>query len=223
MKRNPTLSQFDYKSFYRRNLPHIQPLNTALFLTFRLAGSVPKEVLGRMLDEKLVLEKALKNDSTTSQSRFRELARRHFAMLESWLDKAAIGPTWLADKRIAGIVAEALHHRDGKRFRLDAYSIMPNHVHSVFAPLTQTDTPESLSSIMHSLKRNTARRANQLLDRSGAFWEHESFDHYVRNRAEWLRIVKYVLENPVKAGLVHKWEDWPWNYVRDPQPEPNAN
>ena len=223
MKRNPTLNHFAYKSIYRRNLPHIQPLNTALFLTFRLAGSVPKEVLGRMLDEKLVLEKALKNDSTTSQSRFRELARRHFAMLESWLDKAAIGPTWLADKRIAGIVAEALHHRDGKRFRLDAYSIMPNHVHSVFAPLTQTDTPESLSSIMHSLKRNTARRANQLLDRSGAFWEHESFDHYVRNRAEWLRIVKYVLENPVKAGLVHKWEDWPWNYVRDPLPEPNAN
>jgi putative transposase len=142
-----------------------------------------------MLDEKLVLEKALKNDSTTAQSRFLELARRHFAMLESWLDKAAIGPTWLADMRIAGIVAEALHHRDGKRFRLDAYSIMPNHVHS----------------------------------RSGAFWEHESFDHYVRNRAEWLRIVKYVLENPVKAGLVHKWEDWPWNYVRDPLPEPNAN
>jgi REP element-mobilizing transposase RayT len=215
MKRTPTLNHFDYKSFYRRNLPHIQPLNTALFLTFRLAGSLPKEVLGRMRDEKLVLEKALKNDSTTSQSRFRELARRHFAMLESWLDRAAIGPTWLADERIAGIVAEALHHRDGKKYRLDAYSIMPNHVHSVFAPLATGDTPESLSSIMHSLKRNTARRANQVLERSGAFWEHESFDHYVRNRAERLRIIKYVLENPVKAGLVSKWQDWPWNYVRD--------
>lgn len=223
MKRTPTVSEFDYKSFYRRNLPHIQPLNTALFLTFRLTGSLPKEVLGRMLDEKLILEKALKNDPSASQSRFRQLARRHFAMLESWLDKASIGPTWLTDERIAGIVAEALHHRDGKRFRLDAYSIMPNHVHSVFAPLTNSDTPESLSSIMHSLKRNTARRANQILGRSGAFWEHESFDHYIRNHAEHLRIVRYVLENPVKAGLVKTWEQWPWNYVRDPLSKPHAN
>jgi hypothetical protein len=62
-------------------------------------------------------------------------------MLESWLDKAAIGPTWLADEGIAGTVAEALHYRDGKSYRLDAYSIMPNHVHSVFAPLATADTP----------------------------------------------------------------------------------
>ncbi|MDX6446348.1 MAG: REP-associated tyrosine transposase [Blastocatellia bacterium] len=223
MKRPTTQNQFGYRSFYRRNLPHIQPLNTALFLTFRLTGSLPKEVLGRMLDEKLVLEKALKNDLTSRQSRFRSLARRHFAMLESWLDKAAIGPTWLADERIAGTVAEALHYRDGKSYRLDAYSIMPNHVHSVFAPLATADTPESLSSIMHSLKRNTAKRANKVLGRSGAFWEHESFDHYVRNRSEWLRVTKYVLENPVKAGLVTKWEDWPWNYFRDPLSQPIAN
>ena len=171
------------------------------------------------MDEKLLLEKALKNDSTTSQSRLRQLARRHFAMLESWLDKATVGPTWLADDRVADLVAEALQYRDGKKYRLDAYSIMPNHVHSVFAPLTHIDTPESLSSIMHSLKRNTARRANQILARSGAFWEHESFDHYVRNHAERLRIIKYVLENPMKAGLVKTSEQWPWNHVREPSAE----
>src|SRR6266436_5736876 len=108
MKRTPNLDRLGYESFYRRNLPHIQPLNTLLFLTFRLAGSLPREVLARMADERRLLEKALKNDSTESQSRFRELTRRHFAMLESWLDKAAIGPTWLADARVAGIVAEAL-------------------------------------------------------------------------------------------------------------------
>lgn len=194
MKRTSNLDRLGYKSFYRRNLPHIQPLNTALFLTFRLAGSLPREVLARMADERRLLEKALNNDSAESQSRFRELTRRHFAMLESWLDKATIGPTWLADARAAGIVAEALHHRDGTKYRLDAYSIMPNHVHAVFAPLAQTHTPESLSSIMHSLKRNTATRANHILARSGAFWEHESFDHYIRNRVEWKRVIKYVLE-----------------------------
>lgn len=216
MRRTPTDDRLGYKSFYRRNLPHIQPLNTALFLTFRLAGSLPSEVLARMADERHLLEEALKFDPRKSLSRFRDLARRHFAMLESWLDKATIGPTWLADARVAAIVVEALHHRDGKKYRLDAYSIMPNHVHSVFAPLEQNNTPASLSSIMHSLKRNTAKRANQILARSGVFWEHESFDHYIRNGAEQKRIIKYVLQNPVKAGLVKKWEEWPWNYVREP-------
>jgi REP element-mobilizing transposase RayT len=144
-------------------------------------------------------------------------------MLESWLDKATFGPTWLAHARVADIVAEALHHRDGKKYRLDAYSIMPNHVHSVFAPLEQNNIPEPLSSIMHSLKRNTAKRANQMLSRSGAFWERESFDHYIRNRAEWKRIIQYVLKNPVKAGLAKTWEEWPWNYVREPLAKPDAS
>jgi putative transposase len=223
MKRTPTLNRLGYKSFYRRNLPHIQPLNTSLFLTFRLAGSFPREVLTRMAEERRVLEKALNNDLVNSQSRFRQLARRHFAMLESWLDRAAIGPTWLADSRVAEIVAQALHRRDGKKYRLDAYSIMPNHVHSVFAPLGPDSAPESLSSIMHSLKRFTAKRANQVLARTGAFWEHESFDHYIRDGAEWTRIVNYVLENPVKAGLARTWTDWPWNYLRDPLTKPNAS
>jgi len=176
-----------------------------------------------MAEERRLLERSLKTNHSKAKSPLGELARRHFAVLESWLDKATIGPTWLANERIAAIVAEALHHRDGKKYRLAAYSIMPNHVHSVFAPQEQNNVPESLSSIMHSLKRNTAKRANQILGRRGAFWEHESFDHYIRNRAEWKRIVKYILDNPVKAGLVGNWKDWPWNFFRDPQGDPDAS
>jgi hypothetical protein len=89
--------------------------------------------------------------------------------------------------------------------------------------LAKNNEPESLASIMHSLKRNTSRRANQILNRSGQFWEHESFDHYIRNQSEFNRIIKYALENPVKAGLVKSWREWPWNYVRDSLPTPDAN
>ena len=223
MKRSPTLDRLGYKSFYRRNLPHIQPVNSALFVTFRLAGSLPEEVLARMAEERRQIERTFKGDALRSRPHLGELARRHFAMLESWLDRATIGPTWLADARVANLVAESLHYRDGRTYRLDAYSIMPNHVHSVFAPLAQNDLPKPLASIMHSLKRNTARRANRVLDRSGAFWEHESFDHYIRDRTEGKRIVKYVIENPVKAGLVKSWKDWPWNYYREPEVKPDAN
>ena len=223
MKRTPTQDRFGYKSIYRRNLPHIQPLNTSLFLTFRLADSLPKEVLVQMAEERGLLQRSFENSESKSESTYRLLARRHFAMLESWLDRPKSGPTWLADERVASIVSEALQFRDGKTYRLHAYSIMPNHVHVVFAPLTKTNEPESLSSIMHSLKRNTARRANQILHRSGPFWEHESFDHYVRNQTEFNRTVKYVLENPVKAGLVKSWREWPWNYVRDSLTPTDAN
>jgi len=176
-----------------------------------------------MAEQRRQIERTLEGDSLKARARLGGLTRRHFAVLESWLDRATIGPTWLADARVADLVAEALQYRNGKNYRLDAYSIMPNHVHSVFMPLARNHLPKPLASIMHSLKRNTARRANLLLNRSGAFWEHESFDHYIRNGAEWKRIVKYVLENPVKAGLVKSWKDWPWNYFRDLPAKPDAS
>ena len=213
MDKSPTSNRFRYRRTYRRNLPHIQPIGADLFITFRLAGSLPQNVLAWMAEERRwreQIENGISKPNLTVTGR----ARRHFAMLEKYLDNCTAGPTWLAQSSVADLVAEALHHRDGSVYRLDAFSLMPNHVHSVFKPLTRDGHTYSLSSIMHSLKRNTARQANLVLDRSGSFWAHESFDHYVRDEEELRRIVRYVLGNPVKAGLVECWQDWPWNYVR---------
>jgi hypothetical protein len=82
MKTTTISDRLGYKSFYRRNLPHIQPVDATLFLTFRLAGSLPKEVLREMMEERSKIEKLLKYDPYQSQSRFGDLVRRHFAMLE---------------------------------------------------------------------------------------------------------------------------------------------
>ncbi|MXV84431.1 hypothetical protein F4Z98_13805 [Candidatus Poribacteria bacterium] len=148
------------------------------------------------------------------------------------MDGAESGPVWLKDDRIAKEIAESLHYRDGKVYCLDAYCIMSNHVHVVFTPLarqpSRTDIVNSeentaqtrnlcyntLSVIMQSLKGYTARKANQLLGRSGAFWQPESYDHIVRDASEWQRIITYVLNNPVKAGLVDTWKKWRWSYCR---------
>jgi REP element-mobilizing transposase RayT len=73
---------------------------------------------------------------------------------------------------------------------------------------------------MKSLKGYTARQANLHLRRTGQFWEEESYDHEVRDGAEFGRIVRYILNNPVKAGLVQHWSEWPWNYVA-PDCEPS--
>ncbi len=71
-----------------------------------------------------------------------------------------------------------------------------------------------LHKIMQSLKRPTARQANLLLGREGAFWQDESYDHVIRDNDEYIRIINYVLENPVKAGLASKWDEWQWNYCK---------
>lgn len=62
-------------------------------------------------------------------------------------------------------------------------------------------------------KGYTAVAANRLLNRSSPFWEHESYDHFVRDEAELNRIRRYILQNPVKAGLVESAEAWPWSYA----------
>lgn len=248
------MQQPDYQEFHHRNLPHWQPPEAALFVTFRLDGSLPKAVLEEWRIEKKQLEMTLLRwaavaptgvlpDPEAVATEKLTFQRRWFKKFEATLDGATTEPLWLCEERVAAIVAEALHHRDDSVYRLDAFCIMPNHVHAVFAPfLTEAlaqalaekaierrravlhqvlpaDTEDEtcafvLSSIMESLKGWTARRCNEALGRQGQFWQHESYDHVIRDRAEWERVVNYVVNNPVKAGLVANWQDWPWSYRR---------
>lgn len=224
------MNNLDYKEFYQRNLPHIQPNGATLFITFHLSGALPKQVIEKLRHEqndlKQLLAKTRSNDQKERDAIKLQFARRRFEIIETSLDREDKGPHWLKDQSIAELVSDALRYRDGKVYRLDAYTVMSNHVHVVFAPLAIAATenqsqsrvghsePEyhSMASILHSLKSYTANQANSLLNRKGEFWEHESYDHYIRDSSEWRRIVDYVLNNPVKAGLVQNWQDWPWSY-----------
>ncbi|MCX6148912.1 MAG: hypothetical protein NTX22_00140 [Ignavibacteriales bacterium] len=69
-----------------------------------------------------------------------------------------------------------------------------------------------VTEILRKLKGSTSRECNKILNRQGAFWQHESYDHVVRSIDELRRIVNYVLQNPVKAGLVDEWGKWIWSY-----------
>lgn len=142
----------------------------------------------------------------------------YFREVDSSLEKASNGSLWLVDKRIATVVADAMHYRDGRDYSLTAYCIMPNHVHLVADISSADDTVERndipLYKVLQSLKRCTARKANSILHRSGAFWQSESYDRVIRNADELQRVIWYVLNNPVKAGLAESWRDWPWTYVK---------
>jgi hypothetical protein len=69
--------------------------------------------------------------------------------------------------------------------------------------------------IMHSLKTHTGAECNRLLGQRGAFWQDESYDHCVFDVDELERIIHYIENNPVVAGLAQSPEDWPYGSARD--------
>ena len=173
--------------FYRRKLPDWQPEGMALFVTWRLSGSLPAEVQ----------EKILQNEP-----------EKAFLITDRFLDKASKGPLWLNDPAVATMVIEAIEFGESrlKLYQLVAYVLMANHVHALWIPHAP------LSRITHAIKSFTALEANQILGRRGKpFWQHESFDHWVRSETELRRIVRYIEYNPVRAGLVERVEIWPWS------------
>ncbi|MGA2740019.1 MAG: transposase [Bryobacteraceae bacterium] len=173
-------------SYHERHLPHWQPEGAALFVTWRLYGSLPASV------------QTLKGAS----------AGQRFVAFDRELDRAATGPVWLADRRIAQCVAEALHYgeRELHLYRLRAWVLMSNHMHILIYPNAD------LSRITKAIKSFSARKANTILNRTGqAFWQDESYDHWVRTPEELEKIVRYIETNPVTAELVSRAEDWLWS------------
>jgi len=83
---------------------------------------------------------------------------------------------------------------------------MPNHIHVVVEPLVS----KKLSEIIHSWKSFVAKEANKHLGRTGEFWQTEYYDHLIRDEAEYVHALRYVMENPIKAGLVK----WPWVWMK---------
>ncbi len=196
---------------------YVQPPGATLFITFQLVNSLAAEVKQRLINEAERVEHAL-SQITDEDERRRQAyhdQKRLFARWDEALDNTASGPRWLAQPRIAELVANSLHYRHARVFDLDTFCIMGNHVHVLFTPFARSDgTYIALSAIMQSLKGYTARQVNKLLNREGQFWQHESYDHIVRNAAELQRIRLYILNNPVKAGLVTNLEEWPWSYSK---------
>jgi REP element-mobilizing transposase RayT len=205
-----------HREFYRRHLPHWQPAGATLFVTFRLSGSLPRTVIAQLQAERDRREAKLlqiQDPEERSKQAYLE-ARLAFGKWDRALDTVRNSPRWLSQPPVAEIIVEALHHRDKHVYDLLVFCVMPNHVHLVCTPLTQkNESYYVLHEILQSLKGYTARRANPLLGRKGTFWQEENYDHVVRDQKELNRILRYVIYNPVKAGLVQDWEAWPWTYI----------
>jgi putative DNA methylase len=174
-------------------LPHFDGGAKPQSITFRLIDSFPATQLAGWADElKLLgLEKA-------------QIERRR--RIEEYLDKGR-GVTWLSEPAIAELVEQALLFFNGRRYRLHGWVIMPNHVHVLVTPIEQ----HSLSQIMHSWKSFTAKKANNLLGRQGAFWQEEYFDRLIRDEKHFEAALLYIEHNPLIAGLCENPADWQYS------------
>jgi REP element-mobilizing transposase RayT len=181
----------------RGRLPHRENKHAVYFVTFRLADSLPKTVLQQIEWERRdIVSTAPAMHRDLSPNEQKRLAALFTDRVETYLD-AASGSCNLAKRPIANSVVQALRHFDDVRYRIFAWRIMPNHVHVIFQPLEAN----ALAGILHSWKSYTAKEANRLLKRTGSFWQREYYDHLVRDEEDFGRIVRYVLENPRRAGL----------------------
>jgi REP element-mobilizing transposase RayT len=123
------------------------------------------------------------------------------------------GPLVLPEEARDLVLAHCLRER-GQRIDLFAAIVMPDHVHLLLRALRdEHGWPIPLVEIMQSLKGATAHRINKLLHRSGPVWEEESFDHVLRSDESLEEKREYIRQNPVKAGLVQKPEDYRWLWL----------
>src|SRR5215216_3342914 len=172
------MSNLRFREFYRRRLPHIQIEGATYFVTFRLKNSLPIDILEKLSQEFERTKRLPSNKIEIEQ-------RRWFEKFDNYLDQTLYGENFLSDLPIATVVEEAIYYRDTKVYDLISFCLMPNHVHLICRPLeSEKDKFYSLTEILHSLKRYTARQSNLILKKSGAFWQDESYDHILRDEAE---------------------------------------
>ena len=211
----------------RRYLPHFDSDEAIQHVTFHLADSLAKEVLQRLEEEIKAIPPARQ-----------DVERRR--RVEAWID-AGHGSCVLREPSIARMVEDSLLFFDAQRYRLKAWVVMPNHVHVLVQPVNgwsvakivaswKKFTARRICDYRGSANRNanlpigsiekdanpeigvpTATRESGV---PGPIWHREYWDRYMRNESHFQQAIEYIHQNPVKAGLVAKAEDWPWSSAR---------
>jgi Rad3-related DNA helicase/REP element-mobilizing transposase RayT len=188
-------------------LPHWTKDGGVYAVTFRLADSLPQDVLRSWKAERdEIVENARQQGRPLTDWEIDRLFELHSEKVEKYLD-AGHGACWLNRESVAKLIEDELKHFDGDRYTLFTWCVMPNHVHVVL----KIKPGEDLSKILHSWKSHTANQANKILGRDGPFWQAEYYDHLVRNEKDLNHCVEYAFGNADAVGL----EDWKWKGMRE--------
>jgi putative transposase len=203
--------QFNPEGYWRK-LPHYQPNDSVLFITFR-----SKEVLPLAFIKKLNAYKVEKAKLTKARSDYQNVKHKKiFDFYDSLLAKYPLKNNILTKPEIAQIITNVFHEFNKEFYDLFCFTIMPNHVHLLLR-IKKRDNGEyhEMQFIIKKVKSVIAREVNKILGKSGSFWQREYFDYCARSEKEIMTITNYILMNPVKAGLVDLPEEWQWSWVYD--------
>ena len=141
---------------------------------------------------------------------------RHLAHLPSLLDQPIVFFTCATfdRRRILNHLAvrDILHGiwaRSGERngWFVGFYVLMPEHVHFFARQAVESDT---MAKWVEMWKSVSARRIAAILEISPPIWQEEYFDRFLRSSDSYSDKWNYVRENPVRAGLAQKADDWPY-------------
>ena len=179
---------------HQHRLPHWQQGAVYYFVTWRLADSLPREKLERWNEDRAVWNR-LHPRPWDEDTEF-EYHKKFSTAVDNWLD-AGNGCCVLRNPDLAAIVFDVLLHFDGKRYAMETFVVMPNHVHVLFRLLA----PHHLESVVQSWKGFSARQINRQLGKDGRLWQPDYWDRLIRNEGHWLKCLEYIQENPIKAKL----------------------
>ena len=175
-------------------LPHWQQGEAWVFVTWRLADSLPRERLDQWKAERDIWCK--RHPEPWDEKTETEYHERFSRQIDEWLDQGS-GSCVLKKPANAKIVADALQHFDGERYEIASFVVMPNHVHVMFRPLGDHALPD----IVRSWKGFTAREINKRIGKTGALWQDEYWDRLIRSEWHFSKVAEYIRENPVNARL----------------------
>jgi putative transposase len=185
--------------FWRGQLPHWEVVDGRYFVTIHVRGAIPLQGQKRIRE----LAAAIPKDFLATDPKLLALQRRIFREMEAWLDRTPYCRHF-ENADVARMCIEAITHRIQRTWNVLEYVVMPSHVH-MFLELSEP----GLKSQMEQFKRWTGHQAASILHRVGKpFWQGEWFDHWSRSDAQDLEIIKYIRQNPVKAGLVADYKLW---------------
>jgi type I restriction enzyme R subunit len=177
------------------SLPHWQQGSAFIFVTWRLADSLPTHVRAQLAAEKA--DWMAQNTPPLNEAQRAEYRERFPLRIERWLDEGR-GACYLQRAEARQLLASTLRFFEGDRYRMAAFIIMPNHVHLLFQPLGSHE----LAAIVHSWKSYSARTINESLERTGTLWGDGYWDRLVRDYSHFERCRRYIARNPQKARLV---------------------
>ena len=100
---------------------------------------------------------------------------------------------------------------NGQHCQLHAIVVMPNHVHLALSPRRDQQGWEfTIPKIMQEIKGISSHRINRELMHSGRVWQEASFDRVMRSADDLDMKIEYMINNPVRAGIVSAPSEYRW-------------